>query len=174
MQPAITLFFCNNDATGKRGCDRLCTAADWSRLLCKGRRTLSEQWTDLEGGCLCGSVRYRVTGPPKWAAHCHCRSCQRATGAAFASWAGLRSDDLAMLKGSVSIYHSSPGVDRGFCSTCGTSLTYANGDAWPGEIHILLPTLDDPSAITPKIHAYTADQITWIKLDDGLRRKEHF
>ena len=139
-----------------------------------GSEILNGEWTALEGGCLCGNVRYRVTGPPKWAGHCHCRSCQRATGAAFASWAGLHAGDLEVTAGELSIHHSSPGVSRGFCATCGTSLTYANESAWPDEIHILIATLDNPETVTPKVHAYTADQIEWIKLDDGLRRKLHF
>ena len=95
---------------------------------------MSEQRSGLEGGCLCGDVRYRAAGAPKWAGHCHCRSCQRATGAAFASWAGLNIGDFEVLSGTLTIHHSSPGVDRGFCAKCGTSLTYANEGAWPGEI----------------------------------------
>ena len=46
----------------------------------------------LTGGCLCGAVRYEAGWPPNWSAHCHCRDCQRASGAAFATYAGIRQD----------------------------------------------------------------------------------
>ena len=48
--------------------------------------------TMRDGRCLCGAVRYRVTGEPIWTAHCHCQSCRRATSAAFATYAGYLRD----------------------------------------------------------------------------------
>jgi len=43
-----------------------------------------------EGGCFCGAVRYALIGPPDWSSHCHCRSCQKAVGAAFTTWVGAK------------------------------------------------------------------------------------
>jgi hypothetical protein len=48
----------------------------------------------LAGGCGCGAVRYEVRGQPKWAAHCQCRDCRRAIGAAYATYAGFATDQL--------------------------------------------------------------------------------
>lgn len=127
----------------------------------------------LEGGCGCGAVRYRVTGRRLWTANCHCRSCQRATGAAFASWAGFAEDKFQVIKGTLTEYASSPGVRRGFCGTCGGPLTFASGQ-WPGEMHILVPTLDDPGAITPRAHVYVENKMPWLDLPEGTRTFQRF
>lgn len=127
-----------------------------------------------EGGCLCTNVRYEIKGSPDFAAHCHCRSCQLASGAGFATWVGLKTAQLEVTKGSIKICETSPGVERGFCAACGTSLTYANEGEWPGAIHILAVTLDDPAFVKPTAHVFTSHQQPWIKLDDGLPTSEEF
>ena len=123
----------------------------------------------LEGGCLCGTVRYRVEGAPKWAAHCHCRDCRRATGAPFVTYAGYPTAKVTWLGEKPVAFASSPGVTRRFCSRCGSPLAY-EGERWPGEFHIHVGTLDRPEAIRPEGHVYTAYQIPWVKLADGLPR----
>lgn len=73
------------------------------------------------GSCLCGAVRYRINGPLKALTHCHCRKCQKAHGAAFATYASAPVSRLeieaesGVLKG----YESFPGVIRQFCGQCG-------------------------------------------------------
>lgn len=52
----------------------------------------------IEGGCLCGAVRYVITLPTKWCAHCHCSMCRRAHGAAFVTWAGVPSQSFTGMK----------------------------------------------------------------------------
>lgn len=126
-----------------------------------------------EGGCLCGRVRYQVTGTPRWVAHCHCRSCQLATGAAFATYAGFARQSFDVRKGVPTVTTSSPGVSRCFCSHCGTSLTYES-DRWPSEVHILLATLDSPDDFRPQVHVNVAEKIPWISLDDELPQKDGF
>ena len=129
----------------------------------------------FEGGCLCGSVRYQLQrGAPDWSAHCHCRSCQKATGAAFATWIGVKKDKFEVTKGRLAIFNSSPGVERSFCGRCGTSLTYVAEDRWPGEISVLAPTQDDPGVAAPTAHVYVEHQLAWVKLADGLPRREQF
>jgi hypothetical protein len=125
------------------------------------------------GGCFCGAVRYVIHGTPEWSAHCHCRSCQRAIGAAFASWLGVKSGNFEVTAGQLAICNSSPGVARGFCGKCGSSLTYV-GDQWPGLVSILAPTLDNPAIVTPSIHVYTEHQLPWVKLGDGLPTRKEF
>ena len=126
-----------------------------------------------EGGCLCGAIRYRITGTPKFQSMCHCRSCRRASGAPVVAFVGVPDDQFEELKGSRAIFESSPGVKRGFCRTCGSSLTFA-GESWPGEIHIFTATLDDPEAFPPTVHTYCQDRLPWIDPDDGLPRLERF
>jgi len=120
------------------------------------------------GGCLCGAVRYTIRGASGWSAHCHCRSCQRATGAAFTTWIGVKTEHFQITAGQLSVYNSSAGVERGFCSKCGTSLTYVAEARWLGEVSILAPTLDDPRMAVPTVHTSVEDKLPWIKLSDGL------
>ncbi len=127
-----------------------------------------------EGGCLCGAVRYSIHGAPEWSSHCHCRSCQRATGAAFTTWIGLKKDNFEIIKGQPTVCKTSPGVEREFCNQCGTSLTYVAEEDWPGQISILAPTLDNPTIASPTAHVYVEHQIPWVKLDDGLPKSERF
>lgn len=135
--------------------------------------------TQHEGGCLCGAVRYRFQGPPDYSAHCHCRSCQRALGAGFATWCGLKEENFEVTKGQIKDCQTSPGVERGFCGNCGTSLTYVakgevSGEDWTGQVAILVPTLDDPSIVSPTAHVYVSHRQPWVKLDDGLPTFEEF
>jgi hypothetical protein len=120
------------------------------------------------GGCLCGSVRYLLRGAPDWSAHCHCRSCQKATGGAFTTWVGVKTENFQVTAGKLVVYNSSPGVERGFCSKCGTSLTYVAQGRWPGQVSILAPTLDDPGIAAPTVHTSVKDKLPWIELCDGL------
>ncbi len=132
--------------------------------------TTSEMY---QGGCLCGCVRYTLRGAPEWSAHCHCRSCQKALGAAFATWVGVKTKNFQITKGQLAICKSSPGVERGFCNKCGSSLTYV-GNQWPGQVSILAPTLDNPAIAVPTVHVYVENQLPWVKLADGLPTREQF
>jgi hypothetical protein len=131
--------------------------------------TIMSSSQSLEGGCLCGAVRYRVEGAPNWSAHCHCKDCRRASGAPFVTYAAFRPARLHWIKGRPTAFASSPGVTRSFCGKCGSPLAY-EGERWPGEIHIHVGTLDHPEAIQPQAHGYTIHKLPWLKLADGLRQ----
>jgi hypothetical protein len=66
------------------------------------------------GRCLCGAIRYRASGAPKWIANCHCASCRRATGSPFTTYAGFAAEVFAYLVGEPVRFQSSPGVTRSF------------------------------------------------------------
>jgi hypothetical protein len=140
---------------------------------------MTEASQSHHGGCICGAVRYAVRGAPESSAHCHCRSCQRAIGAAFATWCGVKSENFAITKGELKICKTSPGVERGFCGNCGTSLTYVSKSGgteqnWRGKVWFLAPTLDDPAIVTPTAHVYVSCRQPWVKLSDGLPAFEEF
>jgi len=126
------------------------------------------------GGCLCGAVRYRLTGPLVYSGNCHCRSCQKATGAGFVTWSGVKQAQFEVTKGALKTCETSPGVERGFCGTCGSSLTYVNEAGWPGLISVTSVSLDDPSIAEPTVHVYTSHQQPFVKLDDGLKTFPEF
>lgn len=122
-----------------------------------------------QGGCLCGKVRFRATGAPKWAAHCHCNSCRKFTGAIFATYAGYETAALTHEGAAPVQHHSSQGVTRSFCGDCGTAISYQS-DRWPGEIHLLVGAFDDPNAFAPEVHVYWAERVPWLELADELPR----
>ncbi len=120
------------------------------------------------GGCLCGNLRYEGRGEPKWVVHCHCRSCQRHSGAAFLTYVGFTIDDLVWQKGAPAIYESSPGVERGFCPACGSTLTFARPSR--NEISVFAGSLDEPDDLTPTAHAFYDHHFAWLDLTDEAPR----
>ena len=119
--------------------------------------------TVYQGGCLCGAVRYRAVGEPKWVAYCHCQSCRRATGAPVSAYAGFERDHFRFEGRAPVRFQSSPGVTRCFCAACGSPLTY-EGERWPTEVHIHLGTLDQPERLEPRAHAFKEERIAWLRL----------
>ena len=115
------------------------------------------------GGCLCGEVRYEVSGAAISKAICYCESCTRAAGAPAVAWAGFDKSKFRLLNGSIEIYESSPGVLRGFCRRCGTTLTYQQDD-----VYIATRTLDDPNAYPPDKHVLYGERVSWFNVEDEL------
>jgi hypothetical protein len=116
-----------------------------------------------EGGCLCGAVRFTAEGAPKWTSYCHCRSCRRHTGAPVSAYAGFERDKVRFTQGTPAYFASTPGVRRGFCSRCGSTLTY-EGDRWPSELHLHVGAFDDPATLAPAGQAFTEERLPWLHL----------
>ncbi len=120
----------------------------------------------LNGGCLCGDIRYHagpILYPPTL---CHCESCRRASGAHALGWFTVRSSDLTFVAGVPRLFESSPGVRRTFCGQCGTPLTYTC-DARSGELDVTIGSLDEPSAVVPADHVWMEDAPAWDLAADG-------
>lgn len=120
---------------------------------------------DLVGGCLCGAVRYRATKMLR-ASLCHCRMCQKASGAPVVAWLMVPADEFEFTRGQPVAYRSSPLGFRHFCGACGSQLTARLDDA--SELDVNLATLDRPEAVAPQYHIYTASQMPWLAIDDDL------
>ncbi len=120
------------------------------------------------GGCLCGDVRYIIHGEPTYAGHCHCRSCQRGIGAGFVTWVGVAPENFEVTEGKITFCATSPGVQRGFCGHCGSSLTFA-GEGWT-DIGVTAASLDDPGVAKPTSNVYLDHRQPWVVLDDSLRK----
>jgi len=123
----------------------------------------------LEGGCLCGAVRYRIARPVISAGICHCRTCRRAAGAQSVGWATVAADGFAWLAGDPARFASSPGVTRTHCAACGTSLTWQRE---PGSIDVTLGSLDSPEALPPAEEIWLAHHVPWEPLDPALPKRE--
>jgi hypothetical protein len=122
----------------------------------------------IEGGCLCGEVRYCVTGAPRAASLCHCRTCRRACGAPVAAWIMIQREQLVIERGAPVTFRSSPEVERSFCGRCGTPLTYGHDDS-PASIDVLTATLDEPAAFPPDREIWLDHRIGWMATNDQLR-----
>jgi hypothetical protein len=125
-----------------------------------------------EGGCLCGAVRYRVTGAPRSSSVCHCRSCRLASGAPAVGWISFHADDVRLLHGHPAAHHSSPKVVRSFCPRCGTPLTYRNADA-PDILELTTATLDHPELFPPTREIWLEHRIAWQAVSPSLPRHAH-
>jgi hypothetical protein len=122
-----------------------------------------------EGGCLCGAVRFRAEGAPTNVNHCHCRMCQRASGAPVVTWATFPMSRFKWTNGAPTIRRSSDIAVRGFCGACGTALLWQD-DAHADMIDITAGTLDKPEAVAPREHLWTESAVPWLPIDDTLPR----
>jgi hypothetical protein len=112
------------------------------------------------GGCLCGAVRYRVTGAPTSSVICHCASCRRASGAPTVAWLTFERPCFEIIAGEPVAFRSSPGVVRRFCGSCGSALTYQN-DKSPTGIDVTTATLDEPGRFPPTAEVWLEDHLPW-------------
>ncbi|MDR3510864.1 MAG: GFA family protein [Caulobacteraceae bacterium] len=123
----------------------------------------------LTGGCLCGAVRYALTVEGGDVAdYCHCRQCQKASGAPVMAWVQVPPSRFEVVQGQARAFASSARSARWFCPTCGSSLYMT--DAAGRSIGVALGSLDDPAAVAPTAHGWTSAQLPWLVLDDDLPR----
>jgi hypothetical protein len=132
----------------------------------------------LEGGCACGHVRYRMTRRPMFVNCCHCRWCQRETGASFALNALIEADRVVLLGGTPEVVNTPSESGKGQkitrCPTCRVSLwsNYAgSGDALR---FVRVGSLDDPDRLPPDAHIYTASKQPWVVLPPDVPAFEAF
>jgi hypothetical protein len=125
----------------------------------------------LEGGCACGAVRYRLATPPLFVHCCHCRDCQRQAGSAFAINALIEAGRCTVLSGETapSVMPTDSGRPHSVfrCTACGTALWSEYGGR--STIRFMrATTLDDPTALAPDVHIYTRSKLPWVALPDGV------
>jgi hypothetical protein len=122
-----------------------------------------------EGGCLCGQVRFRVTAQPLDAGYCHCRMCQRNSGAPAVAWVTFPANSFCWITGTPATYASSARAKRDFCANCGSYMVFRAKDC-PEEVSINTASLDDPGAIPPRMHIFVESRIPWFCTSDELPR----
>jgi hypothetical protein len=126
----------------------------------------------IYGSCLCGGVRFEVTGKPRTMGYCHCARCRKAGGSAFLANIIYRRCDFSWVSGEelVSTYQAEPPNDlkRSFCSRCGSYLgePYCEGD----YVLVAASTLDADPGIRPSFHEYVAHKAPWFEITDVLRQ----
>jgi hypothetical protein len=119
----------------------------------------------MTGGCLCGAVRYEVSGELAMQAVCHCSHCQKQAGSAFSTLIGVPEGQVTITAGKPKSYidHGESGkkVERQFCDTCGSPL-FSVVEAAPGMTFIKSGTLDDTAFFQPTMHFWTRSKQDWV------------
>jgi hypothetical protein len=127
----------------------------------------------FEGGCDCREVRYRMTSAPLFVHCCHCRWCQRETGASFALNAMIESSRLELLAGEPERVdtpsNSGKGQKIARCPKCRIALWSHYAGAGEAVSFVRVGTLDDPDRFPPDIHIFTASKQPWVVIPPGAR-----
>jgi hypothetical protein len=124
----------------------------------------------LEGGCLCGGVRFETTMKPFKVTYCHCKSCRKASAAPAMVILLFDDGGVRFTKGEPKRYESSPGVFRGHCTVCGTPLSWEGTWHEKPIIEVYAGTLDNPEKCAPDRHAFIEEKISWFDVADELPR----
>lgn len=131
---------------------------------------MAEAWT-AEGGCDCRRVRYRLLSRPLVVHACHCRWCQRESGSAFALNAMIESERLLNLGEAPDIVHtpSDSGLGQRIarCPQCRVAVWSHYAGSGPVMSFVRVGTLDDPDALPPDVHIFTASRQPWLSLPPG-------
>jgi hypothetical protein len=126
----------------------------------------------IGGGCTCRTVRYRMVTAPLFVHCCHCRWCQRESGASFALNAMIEADRVELLQGSPEAIATPSNSGKGQkiyrCSTCRVALWSNYAGAGDAVRFVRVGTLDDPDALPPDIHIFTSSKQPWVVLPEGI------
>ena len=127
----------------------------------------------IEGGCDCRSVRYRLTAAPLIVHCCHCRWCQRETGASFALNALIEDDRVELIAGAAECVDTPTASGQGQklwrCPTCKLALWSNYSGAGHRFRFIRVGTLDDPDRCPPDVHIFTSTKQPWVVLPPDAR-----
>lgn len=123
------------------------------------------------GGCLCGTVRFECEGTPRFSLQCHCRDCQRASGAPHVAAVRVSSTSFRIVKGAPRRYvakaDSGNEITRVFCGDCGTPL-YVQVSTRPDIVGVRVCTFDDPAWFQPDANIFVKSAQPWDHLDPGV------
>ncbi len=135
----------------------------------------------ITGGCLCGEVRYRINEPSIDTNYCHCRMCQKFSGAPVVAATAFPREAVVLTQGNpkyfevtrehAAFYKSSLIAERGFCPNCGSSLFYRPlVQRWTNWVVVFTASLDNPEDFGPGWHLGVESQMPWLKIQDDLAR----
>jgi len=126
---------------------------------------------NVEGGCYCGAIRYRVEGEPLFKGQCHCRECQYIAGGSPNMVLGMPESGFSYTSGSPRPFRRSDipdPVTREFCADCGTHLL-SRAPGVPGAVLLKVGTLDDPSVFgAPQMAIFTIDKQPFHQIPEGV------
>jgi hypothetical protein len=133
---------------------------------------LTDEARPSEGGCTCRAVRYRMTSAPLFVHCCHCRWCQRETGASFALNAMIEADRVILLQGAPEVINTPSNSGNGQkitrCTTCRIALWSNYSGAGDAVRFVRVGTLDEPDRWPPDIHIFTSSKQPWVVLPPSM------
>ena len=128
--------------------------------------------TSYDGGCTCRAVRFRMTSRPLFVHCCHCRWCQRETGASFALNAMIEADRVTLLAGEPEIVDTPSASGKGQkiarCPKCRIAVWSNYSGAGPHVRFVRVGTLDEPDHLPPDIHIFTSSKQPWVVQPSGV------
>ena len=127
---------------------------------------MSNAESEKNGSCLCGDVRYRVSGPLSDVVGCHCSQCRKQTGH-YMPAARVRMEHFTLIEDrGLRWYRASEFAGRGFCGRCGSMLFWRSDSA--DQIAIAAGSIDGPTGLVTAAHIFVADKGDYYQLDDDL------
>lgn len=120
----------------------------------------------IEGGCLCGGVRYEYDGEIEEISICHCSQCRKAQGSAFSAVSPIDAAGFRIVSGAGMLkeFRATPGKARVFCANCGSPI-YSARDDLPELKRLRLGTVDTAVACGNIYHIHVASKASWLDLD---------
>ena len=131
-----------------------------------------------EGGCDCKLIRYRIESKPMFVHCCHCRWCQRETGASFALNAMIESDRVTNLGAEPELVHtpseSGLGQNIARCPSCRIAVWSHYAGSGPVTKFVRVGTLDEPDLLPPDVHIFTKSKQPWVAIPEGTPAFEQY
>ena len=132
----------------------------------------ADEMRPFDGGCTCRAIRYRMTTAPLFVHCCHCRWCQRETGASFGLKAMIEADRVILLQGQPELVNTPSNSGLGHkiwrCPTCRIAV-WGNYSGAGDAVHFVwVGTLDEPDRLPPDIHIFTSSKQPWVVLPPGM------
>lgn len=127
------------------------------------------------GGCLCGAVRFAISGPIRNIVYCHCSRCRKAQGSAFATNGIVADSDFKLLAGAAALtaYESTPGQSKYFCGICGSPIL-SRSAARPKQVRIRLGSIDSDIEERPVAHIFATSKANWEEIAGDLPQYEAY
>lgn len=126
----------------------------------------------LQGGCLCGAVRYEITRAPTSAGYCHCTHCRRRTGSDHSVNARVPREAFRLLAGAERLraYEPPGGIPKIFCSVCGSAV-FSGDPENDAEVKVRMGTFDSDPGVRPGFRQFVGSAAAWEEIpEDGLER----
>lgn len=128
-----------------------------------------------KGGCLCGAIRYEISGRIRNIVFCHCSRCRKAQGSAFATNGIVETADFKLIQGEGELqeYESEPGSRRYFCRICGSPIM-SRRDNDPDRLRVRVGTVETAIEERPMAHIFATSKADWEQITDELPQYEEY